>query len=280
MSAGASASTLWSCLDQCGEAAMPMASMGSGEMAMRRLTAMSTMCPPPTVGIQVALITGFSASVAASLSREPPMGGASEMGTPTSGSLFHPAVVVAFCLRGKLTVMRALSYLAFQIVGALVGGALLLGVLGDGCFSQSFTMAGFSHGGVSKGSCVLNDAILSMMLSLVYLWTSERLKFMPSPIIVGFAYISATMQGYPKTGSVFNPLRDFGVAAFVGDAVAWKWAPWVGALVGGGLAALLDILLYSPRLWDRYGAASKVHDESRSNAYVTSTEGQQTRDAA
>ena len=156
-------------------------------------------------------------------------------------------------MRQQLAPMRAVSFLAFQCIGSVVGGALILGVLGGECFEQSFSSAGFANPGVASGRRVLLDTILSGLLSLIYLWVVKRSRFMPSPIIIGFAYICSTMLAYPITGmGNFNPLRSLGLA--VGGANQQpKWEPWVGALAGSALAATLDALLFSPRLWANLG---------------------------
>jgi len=204
-------------------------------------------------------ITGFAAGVAAALSWEKSGMHNSDLVT---GAMFHPAVVVAIGLTGHITPARMVSYMIFQLVGAAVGGALLLGVLGSDCHAQSFAYAGYMRTGVAPGQRVLLSVILSCLLCLVYLWCQVRLKFAPSPIVIGFAYVCLTMMSYPLLQEdSFNPLRGFGVAVSGGSAM-WSsnWEHWIGAFVGGATAGLIDFVLYSPRLWG--GASAKVKDDT------------------
>lgn len=249
--AAAVPAVLWPCLDSCGD--------------NRRQLAIGMPCPPPTVAIQVALATGFIAAAVTSLSFSKNEmgsmagGGMGEESTgfavdraTHSGAAWNPAVTLALALRGHITPHRCCSFLTGQLAGAVLGAALLLGVIGQPCYDDALAQADSSC--VGPGGVVLLNTICTVLLVLVHLWSSKRLGFMAAPIIVGFAYIGCVLVAYPITSesNLFNPLRGFGIAAVSSDGkVLWdrQWEAWVGALVGGIVAAGLDVLFFNDRLW-------------------------------
>merc|ERR1712025_411537 len=93
---------------------------------------------------------------------------------------------------------------------------------------------------------------MGILLVLAHLWAHEKAMFMGTPILVGFAYIAATLVGLQMLGDeVPNMLRSFGLASV--GAVGWEAAGTssIGALVGALAAALLDTLVFEEKLWQR-----------------------------
>lgn len=234
---------------------------GGGGMNMRLLMDMSggggmpAMCPPPTVQIVVGLVTGFAAAVGAGMTFSA-MGNLKHIksidhATHTGGHL-NMAVSLGLALRGRITAVRALVFVCAQLLGGLLGAGILRGVLGQKCMTVIFEHPGFAVGGLSSGSIMLQDAWLTGLLVLLYLWCARN-SAMAQPIFVGFFYIAATMMTYPMNhmGS-FNVLRDFSIHAVAPGAFRnQQWVWWVATILGALGGALADILIFEEHVWHK-----------------------------
>merc|ERR1712232_403691 len=99
---------------------------------------------------------------------------------------------------------------------------------------------------------VLLTAILTALLVLTHLWAHERAMFMGTPILVGFAYIAATLVGLQILGNdVPNMLRSFGLAAVGAEGWDAVSAASFGALCGSLAAVLVDALVFEELIWQR-----------------------------
>ena len=255
LSAGATASVLVSCVEECQNFGDYH---GNATMGMPH----AAMCPPPTAQITVALVTGFAAATATGASfsanslqamdgREQQLDDATH-----SGGYISLAVTLSQALRGHITPLRCAMYAAAQLVGASLGGELLVGVLNQRCLSSVFAYAASSsHGGVGAGSLLLLNATLNAGLALTHL-LCRRLQSMATPILVGFFYIAATMFSHPMEHHGhchFNVLRVFALRAFAGpdvtDYLQYLW--WGATVVGAVCGALIDVLLFDRHVWRR-----------------------------
>jgi len=227
-----------------------MGGMASGSMSM-------SMCPPPTVVIVEGLIAGFAAAVTMALSYKAAHAGM-DGHTLCSGGHFNMAVTLGLALRGLVTPLRLLVYAVAQLTGAALGGALLYGSYSHGCLWDAYHTTAYEQGPLkADGHRVLLSAFLSTIVVLVHMWAGQKLGSMACPILIGFTYIAATMMSNAAANQgSFNPLRAFGVASSGG--IDWddgpQWIDWIGSLLGAAAAALLDVLIYEPRLWRCDGA--------------------------
>ena len=254
---------------------------GMDGTGMRQLAdMMAPMCPLPTVPIVAGLVTGFGAAVASALAHGGhASGGHGDMHgryqsmdvSKPSGALFNPAVTVAFALRRLISPLRTCVYLACQLLGGLLGAGLVLGCIGSACLEDALGVPPFHVGGLSSlqpasaaGHTFLGSAILSAVLVLIHLWSSQRMGFMAAPLIVGFTYLAATIMQYPwNQHTSFNPIRHFSLAAVVPHSVMHNveghdtaWVVWLSCLTGAIIGFLLDLLLFTT--WP-CEAADKVH---------------------
>lgn len=238
----------------------------SGAAPMSQPPPQMMMCPSPTVGVQVSLVTGFAAAACMSMSFAPmqqtKFGG-------VSGGHFHPAISLASTLRGYLSISRFCFICIGQLLGAIVGAQLVATTIESSCTSAALML---KHSNVSPGSQVFLHFILNFMLVLMHLWNHERFGYMPTPICVGFLYVSATLLTQNLLGGqVINPLRSFGLAAI--GVITWDrhWEVWLGSLLASPAAAFVDFVLYG-QPWEgalRYASnldKQELHDESSETA--------------
>jgi MIP family channel proteins len=174
---------------------------------------------------------------------------------PISGGHINPAVTFAMIITNRVTVTRGLMYIAAQMVGAVIGAALLKVFL-EGALLDSIPGAG-GHG-------VADDAVngtlaamgIEAFLTGLLVWTVFSAGVHPhgnhiiAPLAIGFAVLVIHLVAIPITGAGVNPARTFGPALMgVGggnDIGVWDdwWVYYVGPLLGGAVAALLFYYLY------------------------------------
>ncbi|KAK0642857.1 aquaporin-like protein [Cercophora newfieldiana] len=157
---------------------------------------------------------------------------------PASGGHVNPMITFSTLLTGLCPLPRAIIYMSAQILGAAVGGGLLIGVLGQeraialkgtGCFYDSSE--------IRASQVFLNEAASCFaMLYLAFgvgLDPRQALLFGPKlgPLLVAasLAVISFASSGMIPgyTGASMNPARCFGLGlARLDFSDQWIW--WLG----------------------------------------------------
>jgi MIP family channel proteins len=155
-----------------------------------------------------------------------------------SGGHFNPAITLGFVVTRRMSVLAGGTYWLAQLIGASLAAFLLVLVLGTGPVGVGTPAlaAGFGF-----WSGVILEAVGTFFLVLAVFGTAvdERAPASIYPIAIGLTIAFDIMAFGPLTGSAVNPARAFGPALASGH-----WADqlvyWIGPLIGGALAALLD----------------------------------------
>ena len=244
----------WTCLSTCSP---QTASIGS---VSNEVKLPGQMCPPPTATIQISLASGCCAAIVCGLAFfATGHDGKSAEDTITRGG-FHPAISLAMMLSGRLTSRQALIYVAAQLAGAVVAASTLRLVSGYGCH-EDMLLSALSRDVIDHGrshSAILLQAILTMTLVLVYLWTDRRRHVMEFPIFVGFVYVASFLAGLQLIGMpVLNPMRSFGIDVVssaarteidektIGGLRHDTLAGLFGSIIGALVAVIIDNVLFS-----------------------------------
>ncbi|MCO5557704.1 hypothetical protein L7F22_011275 [Adiantum nelumboides] len=156
-----------------------------------------------------------------------------------SGGHLNPAVTLAFVIAGKETLLRAGLYVGAQLLGAVIGAALLrdatpklwVGALGSHDLSN----------GVHPSQAFLMEMMLTFVLIFVIFGVAvdRRGPGVIAPLPIGFAVLVDHLVGVPYTGASMNPARSFGPAVVSG---AWSksfWIYWFGPCFGATFASAL-----------------------------------------
>ncbi|MEV0180461.1 MIP/aquaporin family protein [Streptomyces sp. NPDC050625] len=204
-----------------------------------------------------------------------------------SGAHINPAVTLAFAVRRKFPWIKVLPYWLSQVLGALAGAALVLGVYHDAINAYDTaskdphvggkTLATFSifatfpapyfHGGVWGPLIdqIVGTAFLLLFVVAVIDLRNTAVQANLGPLVIGFAVAAVGMSYGANAGYAINPARDFGPRlltwfagwdgyAFPGDG-AWFsnyfWIPIVGPLIGGVIGVLVYDLFISDVLHAR-----------------------------
>lgn len=163
-----------------------------------------------------------------------------------SGGHFNPAITLGFVVSRRMSVLVGGVYWLAQLIGASIAGFLLVVVIGAGAVGAGTPAlaAGF---GFWPG--VILEAVGTFFLVLVVFGTAvdERAPASVYPVAIGLTIAMDIMAFGPLTGAAVNPSRAFGPALASGH-----WADqlvyWIGPLIGGALAALLDNYFFIGRV--------------------------------
>jgi aquaporin Z len=163
-----------------------------------------------------------------------------------SGCHLNPAVSVGLWVARRFPASDLLPYIAAQIVGAVLGAAVLY-VIASGSagfdIANGFASNGYgvhSPGGYGLGAAVVAELVLTFMFLVIILGATDR-RAPPgfAPIAIGLGLTLIHLIGIPVTNLSVNPARSTGPAVFVGGwALAQLWLFWVAPLIGAALAGL------------------------------------------
>jgi aquaporin Z len=163
-----------------------------------------------------------------------------------SGGHFNPAVTLGLVAARRFDLKEAWGYMAAQVAGATVAGAVLL-VIASGTSGFSAKASGFatngygdrSPGGYSLLAVLITEVVLTAFFLYVILGTTgKRAAVGFSGVAIGLALTLIHLISIPVDNTSVNPARSLGVAWFAGgDALAQVWifilAPIVGAVIAG-----------------------------------------------
>ncbi|CAG5129328.1 unnamed protein product, partial [Candidula unifasciata] len=156
-----------------------------------------------------------------------------------SGGHINPAVTAAMLATRKISLAKAVFFILFQLIGAVVGAGILFGL----------TPADY-HGnlGMTKVSEKINigQAIgVELFITFILVFTvfascdSKRRDLNGStPLSIGLSVTMCHLWAIDFTGSSMNTARSFGPALVMGN---WDkhWVYWLGPILGGLIAGLL-----------------------------------------
>ena len=166
---------------------------------------------------------------------------------PISGCHINPAVTFGMLLTRRIRGAQAAGYMIAQVIGGLLGAALvfLIASGAPGGFSPGATgFAATGYGLHSPGhynlmSVFLAETFLTMLLVITVLGaTDEKAPVGFAGVAIGLVLVVIILAGIPISNASFNPARSIGPAVFVGDwAMSQLWVFIIAPLLGGAIAA-------------------------------------------
>ncbi len=157
-----------------------------------------------------------------------------------SGCHINPAITLGAWLSKRIGGKDAVMYMVFQVIGAIIGSALLWLIVTNSCmeFTGTTTGANSCSGSVSGG--LLVEIILTFVFVLVVLGTTDDKKGAGNfaGLAIGLSLILIHLVGIHYTGTSVNPARSVGPALFQGGvALDQLWVFIVGPFIGAAIAA-------------------------------------------
>jgi aquaporin Z len=177
-----------------------------------------------------------------------------------SGGHFNPAVTLGVLAARRIEVREAIIYIVAQVVGAILGSAVVLAIangvdgftVGTGPGDSSLAANGFadhSPGGYAWGACLVAEIVLTFFFLLLILGVTGRgapAGF--APLAIGLSLTLIHLISIPVTNTSVNPARSTGPAVFVGGwALEQLWMFWVAPIAGAVLAGLVHRFVIEER---------------------------------
>ncbi|MCL2775311.1 MAG: MIP family channel protein [Oscillospiraceae bacterium] len=158
-----------------------------------------------------------------------------------SGCHINPAVSLAMLISKKISVIDFVGYVISQIIGAIIGGALLKMIVAFGVTDQTGGLGTNGIGNIGIGGALVVEIILTFIFVFAILGvTSDESKGGVAGIVIGLTLAFVHIVGIPLTGTSVNPARSIGPALFAGgDALSHVWIFILAPLVGAAIAAIV-----------------------------------------
>ncbi|XP_076449871.1 uncharacterized protein LOC143286152 [Babylonia areolata] len=162
-----------------------------------------------------------------------------------SGGHINPAVTLALLATRKISLAKAIFFVLFQLVGAVVGAGILMGL------TPKEFQGGLGNTQVSKnldaGKGVGVEIFITFVLVLtVFASIDSKRKDLngSTPLTIGLSVTMCHLFAIQYTGASMNTARSFGPALVTGK---WDnhWVYWVGPITGGVAAGLLYEYLFA-----------------------------------
>jgi glycerol uptake facilitator protein len=172
----------------------------------------------------------------------------------TSGAHINPAVTVALASTRRFPWREVGPYVVVQLVGAVLGGLLIVAAFGTASVAVSNVGAVSFGEGVGYPRAILVETVATylLMLTIMALAVDKRAPAGWAGLMIGLSVTCIVVVFGPLTGAAVNPARAFGpfaASALVGGDVPWSQLPAyvVGSVLGALLAAISYDLLARPR---------------------------------
>jgi len=177
-----------------------------------------------------------------------------------SGCHINPAITVGLVAGAKVEVIRGIAYVVVQILGGLLGGALLKALVPEESRGKGGLGSTQLGEGVSAAQGFGIEFVISFVLVMVVFGAAADENNAANvkgsaPLAIGLSITACHLFAIPLTGASMNPARTLG-----SNAIAGKWEDiWV-YLLAPSLGGLVAGLLYQ----GVFAAISPIGDDSDS----------------
>ena len=164
-----------------------------------------------------------------------------------SGGHINPAVTAGLYIARKVDGKTAASYVAAQLLGALLGALLVQALLPAGAVQATSAGTPALANSITFWDGVWIEAVLTFFLVSAVFGTAVSAE---APKVGGFgiglAVFVDALVGGPLTGAAMNPARAFGPAVVTGE-LHGQAVYWIGPLIGALVAGVIWKLILLPR---------------------------------
>ncbi|MFV0330103.1 MAG: MIP family channel protein [Dysgonomonas sp.] len=165
-----------------------------------------------------------------------------------SGCHINPAITLGVFLSKRMSGKDAGMYIIFQVIGAIIGSAILYVLAKDSGSTTTLTGAnGFAEG--SLVTAFIAETVFTFIFLMVVLGTTSKNgagNF--AGLAIGLSLVLIHIVCIPITGTSVNPARSIGPALFDaiegGKALSQLWlfivAPFLGAAISAVVWKVID----------------------------------------
>jgi aquaporin Z len=189
-----------------------------------------------------------------------------------SGGHFNPAVTLGTALAGRTPWRDVAPYMVVQVIGATLGGAVLLAIA-SGKAGFNAVESGFATNGYGErspdGYSLLAVLLIEVVLTAVFLYiilgvTDRRAPAGFGPLAIGLSLTLIHLISIPVSNTSVNPARSLGVAWFAGmEALSQVWLFILAPLIGAAIAGLTYNLMFPDRPEVNVDIAGREADDRR-----------------
>ena len=159
-----------------------------------------------------------------------------------SGCHINPAVTLGVLLSGRRSGKDAAMYMVFQVIGAVIGSAILYALVSTGAHGGPTATGsnGFADGMMLQA--FIAEAVFTFIFVLVVLGSTDSEKGAGNlaGLAIGLTLVLVHIVCIPVTGTSVNPARSIGPALFQGgEALSQLWLFIVAPFVGAALSAVV-----------------------------------------
>lgn len=162
------------------------------------------------------------------------------------GGQYNPAVSLAFAIRERISFLECIFNVLAQIIGAIFAGLMIWLISGDqsNLGSNGFNTLISAHGDTNGALIAI---LVEMIITFIFVLIILRVTTKPeqksiAPFVIGLSLFAFISFAFTITGGSLNPARSFGPALIEGgDALKNVWVYFVGPLLGGLFAGLVDL---------------------------------------
>jgi aquaporin Z len=174
-----------------------------------------------------------------------------------SGCHINPAITLGAFLAGRISGKDAGMYMLFQVIGAIIGSALLYALvmtidtsgasyIAHGGALATKTGANGCQPGICWCGALIAEIIFTFVFVLVVLGTTDAKKGAGNfaGLAIGLSLILVHIVCIPLTGTSVNPARSIGPALFEAifgnsGALYQLWIFIIGPFIGAALASIV-----------------------------------------
>lgn len=163
-----------------------------------------------------------------------------------SGCHINPAITLGVWLSKRMSGKDAAMYMLFQVIGALIGSAILYALTSTGAYGASTSTGANAFGEGEMLQAFIAEAVFTFVFVLVVLWATDEKKGAGAfaGLAIGLTLTLVHIVCIPITGTSVNPARSIAPAIFAGgEALSQLWlfvvAPFVGAALSAGVWRML-----------------------------------------
>lgn len=159
-----------------------------------------------------------------------------------SGCHINPAITLGVWLSGGMKPKRAMMYMLFQVVGAILGSLLLSLLVSTGTHGGPTTTGSITFAPDCMMQAFIAELVFTFIFVLVVLGTTDEKKGAGNfaGLAIGLTLVLIHIVCIPITGTSVNPARSIGPALMEGgQAMEQLWLFIVAPLLGGALSALI-----------------------------------------
>ena len=173
---------------------------------------------------------------------------------PTSGAHVNPAVTLAFWLSKRQEGREAIGYVMAQLLGAIVGAAVLYFLVEvGGVIDQTGALGANGYGGLGQpnvtGAFIVEVLLTAAFVGVILLVTDHGAAPGFAGLAIGAALTVVHLVGIPLTGTSVNPARSLGPALFAGgESLSQLWLFLIAPLIGGAIAVAFWAVIRPSRI--------------------------------